>query len=150
MFRYDDDLHSVNEYKMARELLDELNKNGDYQYSEEIDKLFSKVTYQYLEDFVKLVREGQDEKIIIVAIPRNHSARYAQMDLDIAYSKTQKEKWVPIPYVEHSFPKDYECPHGIDWMHCYFFFFTPYPEFKDAEKCVTQYLSRLNRLKAFL
>ena len=150
MFRYKDDGLSIDEYRQARNLLYEFNKHGDYQYSQEIEKLFDKVTYQYLEDFVKLIREGQNERIIIVAIPRNHDARYGKMDLDIAYSKTQRQQWDEVPYIEHSFSEDYECPHGIDWMHCYFFFFTPYSEFKDAEGCVTQYLSRLNRLKAFL
>src|ERR1700728_870739 len=144
MFRYKDDLLSCDEYRQARDLLDELNKHGDYQYSQEIEKLFGKVTYQYLEDFVKLVREGQQQRIIIVAIPRNHDARLSKMDLDLGYSKMGRRQWDTLPYIEHSFPEDYECPHGDSWMHCYFFFFTEYAEFKDAENCVTQYLNRLN------
>lgn len=151
MFRYSiDPLIFSKQKEEADNLLVEMKKHGDFQFSTEIEALFEKVTFDYLEEFVRLVREEMKEKIIIVAIPRQHGALLAKMDLDIGYTKSGRQQWDLIPYIEHSYPEDYVCPHGENWMHCYFFFFTQYSEFKDAEKCVTKYLSRLNRLKAFL
>ena len=62
MFKYSLDEFIANKQKeQADELFDELTNHSDLHYSESIEKLFDKVTYDYLEDFVRLVKRDKKE-----------------------------------------------------------------------------------------
>jgi len=145
-----DEFIASKQREQADTLLDEICAVCSPQYSDEIDKLFGKVTYSYLEDFHKLVKDEFKEKICIAAIPRVSSSFAAHRDLKCGFNALDKSWKDPLPYVEHSFSEDYVISHGKSFQHCYFFFFTQYHEFKASEECVTYYLKRVNKLKAFL
>jgi hypothetical protein len=109
MFKYSlDEFIAGKQREQADELFDELTNHSDLRYSESIEKLFDKVTYDYLEDFVRLVERDRRERIIIAAVPRTSIAYAAERDLKRGYDKLEKPWTDPIPYIEHSFPEEYK------------------------------------------
>lgn len=151
MFRYSlDSFIASKQQEEADKLLYDLSESCEFRYSKTIESLFEKVTYGYLEEFYKLVKETANERIIIAAVPRNGILWSAQRDLKRGFDALEKPWKDPLPYIEHSFAEDYNCPHGDSFRHCFFFFFTKYHEFEASEECVAYYLKRINQLKAFL
>jgi hypothetical protein len=151
MFKWSaDEFIASKQQEKADKLLEEICEHCVPQYSKDIEGLFEKVTFSYLEEFCSLVRNEFNERIIIAVIPRESSIYSAQRDLKRGFDALGKSWQDPLPYIEHSFPEDYVVPHGEDFRHCYFFFLTQYHEFEASEECVKHYLSRINRLKAFL
>jgi hypothetical protein len=154
MFRYSkDELIASKQQEEAVKLLDEIKASCTLEYSSLLEEEFnkSKMTYDFMEDFAKLTQR-HNEPIIFVVVPRNHSAYHSKMDLKRGFDKLDKPWSDPIPYIEYSFPEEYSarCPHGADYMHCYFFFMTKYHEAKGSEDCVKYYLNKVNQLRVFL
>lgn len=151
MFRYSlDSFIASKQQEEADKLIYELCENCEPRYSKKIEALFDKVTFGYLEEFHSLVKQISKEKIVIAAIPRNSILYSAQRDIKRGFEALDKSWKDPIPYIEHSFAEDYNCPHGDSFRHCFFFFFTQYHEFEASEECVAYHLKRINQLKAFL
>lgn len=151
MFRFSKDEYIASkQQEEVDKLIDEICASASIQYSKDIDEMFKGVTYGYLEEFTKLVRNEFNEKITIVAIPRGSLLHMAQRDLKMGFEALDKSWKDPLPYIEHSFAEDYVCPHGPQFIHCFFFFFTQYHTFEGSEECVKYYLERINKLKAFL
>lgn len=151
MFRYSlDSFIASKQQEEADELIDKLCESCNLQYSKKIESLFDKVTFGYLEEFHSIVKQTTKERIIIAAVPRNSIVYSAQRDIKRGFDALDKSWKDPIPYIEHSFAEDYNCPHGDSFRHCFFFFFTQYHEFEASEECVAYHLKRINQLKAFL
>ena len=147
MFQY----NTKKQEKQARSLIKKLREKRQLKYSEKLDQLFqdSKITYAYLEEFALLMRRYQ-ERIIFVAVPRISSVENALLDLQVGYDALSKPLSDVIPYVEYSFPEEYECRHGPDYKDCYFFLFTKYSTFLESENCVGYNMNKINKLKTFL
>ncbi len=151
MFRYSSDSFIASKQREeADKLIEELCNSCNLQYSKPIEELFDRVTFAYLEEFHALVKQTMNEKIVIACVPRNTLLYNAQQDIKKGLEVLQKPWGDAIPYIEHSFAEDYNCPHGDSFRHCFFFFFTKYHEFEASEECVKYYLKRVNQLKAFL
>lgn len=151
MFRYSiDSFIASKQQEDADKLIFDLCEKVNLEYSKKIEPLFERVTFQYLEEFHQIIKQSTNERIIIAAVPRTSSLWSAQQDMKRAFEALDKSWKDPIPYIEHSFAEDYECPHGDSFKHCFFFFFTKYHEFEASEQCVEYYLKRVNQLKAFL
>jgi hypothetical protein len=151
MFKYSSDSYIAStQQEKADRLIDELCGSYNLQYSKDIEALFDKATFAYLEEFHKLVKQTMNEKIVIACVPRSSILYTAQQDIKKGLEALEKPYGDGIPYIEHSFAEDYNCPHGDSFRHCFFFFFTKYHEFEASEECVKYYLKRVNQLKAFL
>jgi hypothetical protein len=152
MFKWcSDEFIAPIQQERADKLLEEMCAHCIPEYSNDIDTLFEKVTtYSYLEDFHELIKNEFNEKIVMAAIPYDSGIYSAESSLKLGFTALDKSWKDPLPYVEHSFPADYVLPYSESFRHCFFFFFTQYHEFKGSEDCVKYYLSRVNRLKAFL
>lgn len=156
MFRFSNDEFIANKQKEdATALLESLLKYFSIEHCPKIEKFFDDYvkTYEFLEELPR-ISEKHDDIIIMPCIPHNHDAASARMDLGEAYKKIYKSEllWkdVTVPFIEFSFPTDYNCKHGDSWMHVYIFFLTNSLKFEDARDSVLYYLNKLNKLKAFL
>lgn len=156
MFRFSEDKFAANKQKeIAISLLENLLKYFTIEHSSEIEKFFDDnvKTYEFLEELPR-ISEKHDDIIIMPCIPHNHDAASARMDLGEAYKKISKSKFlwkdITVPFIEFSFPTDYKCKHGDNWMHVYILFLTKFEKFEDTQDCVLHYLHKLNNLKAFL
>jgi hypothetical protein len=152
MFRYSkDDFLSGKQQEAGTELLEALTKKYYLVHSPAIESLFDKYvhSYEFIEELPKLSILS-DNPIIMPMVPRNHKIWAAEQDLEIAYRKLNKSKSDMIPFIEFSFPEDYDCKHGESYRHVYSFFFTHSMEFEVAQECVVYHLTKLNNLKVFL
>jgi hypothetical protein len=132
-------------------LLESLLKHSVVEHCPEIEKFFDDnvKTYEFLEELPRLSIQ-HDHPIIMPCIPYNDSDYHAKMELKVGYDKLLKSWKDPIPFVEFSFPEDYQCKHGNEYKHVYIFFFTKFTKFDGARDCTLYYLNKLNNLKVFL
>jgi len=156
MFRFSDDEFFANKQKEeSTALLESLLKYFTIEHCPEIEKFFDDniKTYEFLEELPKLSKVNNDF-IIMPCIPHNHDNEFARMDLGEAYKKISESKFlwkeITVPFIKFSFPVDYNCKHGSNWMHVYIFFLTKFSKFEDARDSTLHYLNKLNRLKVFL
>jgi hypothetical protein len=152
MFRFSKDEYVASkQYEKSSELLEKLTQTITMEHSPIIEEVFDKRvrSYEILTELNKLSVQA-DYPIVMPAIPYDHTAPLAKRDFKIAFDKLNKPWNSTIPFIEFSFPEDYICNHGESFRHVYFFFFTPFHDFDEAEHCVLRYLNKLDRLKAFI
>ena len=152
MFKFsNDEFIASKQREQSLTLLEELMKSSILEHSPEIENFFDTHvrTYEILEELPNLGRQ-QKQPIIMVCIPWNASEWHAKMDLEEAYEKLKKSWKDTIPFIEFSFPSDYNCKHGQDYKHVYIFFFSKFNTLEGSRDCFLYYLNKLNNLKAFL
>lgn len=152
MFRYSiDEYIAAKQKEKADKVIEELQGKAKLVFSPEIDTFLNErqTTYSYLEDTSRVSKECND-RIIIVAIPRNNNYGGALFDLRQGFLLSGKSWKDTIPYTMHSFPDDYACPHGEEHRHVYLLFFTKYHEYEGSRDCILHYLNKLDKLKAFV
>lgn len=130
-------------------IIRQIRKKYNIRCARQLSKCFKQITsYEYLEEVVTII--NNQERLIIVVIPTNHNIEYAEVDLQIAFSKLAVPMNHSLIYMKHDFPHEYKCPYGIEYMHCYLFFFTRHENFNKSDQSLTQYFTRINKLKVFL
>lgn len=151
MFRYKDDFLANKQQESGTELLESLMKKSYLVHSPEIEALFDEHvrSYEFIEELPKLSMLS-DNRIVVPVIPRNSKLWMAERDLDMGYGKLNRQKSDMIPFIEFSFPEDYDCKHGEHYKHVYLFFFTRFSQFEEARDCVMYHFTKLNNLKVFL
>jgi len=155
MFRFSDDEFFVNKQKeIATSLLENLLKYFTIEHSPKIEKFFDDnvKTYEFLEELPNLSKK-QNDPIIMPCITHVHNEVNARVDIGDACKKlfpSRLWKEITIPFIEFSFPPDYDCKHGDSYKHIYIFFLTKFENFEETQDCVLHYLNKLNNLKAFL
>lgn len=153
MFRFSKDEFIANKQKEeATSLLESLLKYFTIEHCPEIEKLFDDhvKTYEFLEELPR-ISEKHNDIIMMPCIPYDYNHEWARMNLSEPYKKLSYPWKGPIvPFIEFSFPLDYDCKHGESWKHVYILCLTKYPKFEDARDSVLYYLNKLNKLKVFL
>ncbi len=152
MFRYSvDEFIASKQQEKALILLEDLMKHAVLEHSPEIEKFFDEHvrSYDFLEELPSL-SEKLGHPIVMVAIPWDSYSHRAQMDFKRAYDKLDKSWKDTVPFIEFSFPRDYNCKHGAEFMNVYIFFFNKFKQFEGSRDCTLYYLNKLNNLKAFL
>lgn len=152
MFRFsDDEFLAKKQQEKATSLLEEILKYSAVEHCPEIEKFFDSYvkSYEFLEELPNIFRQ-QNSIISMSCVPYDCEVWRAKMDLQVAYDKTNKSCKDTIPFIEFSFPKDYECKHGESYMHVFIFFSTDSKQFEESRDRVLHYLNKLNKLKVFL
>lgn len=151
MFRLSkDDFIASKQREQADTLYQNILKKSSLIYSSQIESLFDKhvKSFSFVEELVKI--SGNDgHPITIPFVPWDSSEYQALRDLKIAYTKANRSWDDSIPFIEFSFPEEYDNPHGHYYTHNFVGFFTPFSNLDGAEECVIYYLKKLIKLKAF-
>src|SRR5574339_261092 len=143
MFRFSKDEFIASKHQeKALALLEDLMKHAVLEHCPELEEFCDQNvrSYEFLEELPGLARK-HNQPIIMVCIPWNASDYRAKMDLKEAYDKLEKSWKDPIPFVEFSFPSDYNCKHGLDYKHVYIFFFTKFNKLDGAKEASLYYLN---------
>lgn len=152
MFKYSVDEYIASEQKQqATKLIKELKEKAPLVYSHEIEAACEKepFSFNYLQDLVDLTKACND-RIVVPSIPRTKENSSAQFDMRQGFLISGKSWTDTIPYIEYSFPYEYNCPHGYDYLNVYLLFFTKYHDYEGSRDCVLYYLNKLSKLKAFV
>jgi hypothetical protein len=153
MFRYSIDSYiAFEQEEAAKKLIEGLAKKCTMQISPELEKAFDdcKVnSYSYLEAVQQMAMKCGEEMVIVAIRRDNHAADSAQWDLKKGFDKLAKSWKDTVPYIEHSFNEDYQCPYGPMMMHAFFFFFTKYHDYEGSRDCMLYYLNKFYNLRAF-
>lgn len=153
MFRYSIDAYIADEQKKdAKQLIDGIGKKCIIQMSPELEQAFDdyKVnSYSYLESVQSVANQCGEEMVIVACRRSNYSADQAQFQLKIGFDKLNKSWRDPLPYIEHSFGEEYNCPYGLNLKHAFFFFFTKYRDYEGSRDCMLHYLHKFYNLRAF-
>jgi hypothetical protein len=152
MFRYShDEFIASKQREQGYDLFEKLIKQATFEHSPEIEKIFDEQirSYALIEKLFKMSRQF-DHPIVMPIITRDSAEYSAMMDLKRGFNSLNKSWFDVIPYIEFSFPEDYNCPYGESFKHVFIFFFTQFKEFDGARDCVLYYLQKLLNLKAFL
>lgn len=161
MFRFSDDEFKANKQKEeATALLESLLKYFSIEHCPKIEKFFEDnvKTYEFLEELPQLSKINDDITIIRL-LPYDYSHESARVDLSEDFKKVQPTlcggrpklwKEVTIPFIDFSFPSNYNCKYGESYKHVYILFLTNFTNFEQAQECMLYYLNKLNKLKAFL
>jgi hypothetical protein len=152
MFRFSsDEFIASKAQEKALVLLEDLMKHSVLEHCPEIEEFFDKNirSYELLEELPKISIK-HDNAIVMPCVPPTSSDYHAKMELKVGYDKLHKSWKETVPFIEFSFPLDYNCKHGQEYKHVYIFFFTQFKTFEGARDCTLYYLNKLNNLKVFL
>lgn len=152
-FKYSlDPLIKHEQQEKAAELIRDLSGQFNLRYASEIDQLFHDIpinSYQKIEDVSKIAKINGMWLITVIS-PRNYFSNLAQEDLAGVFKLMNKKITETLPYIEYSFPDDYDSPYGENSKSAFIFFFTLFENYEESKDIVIKYITKFYKLQSFV